>query len=140
MAASFWAHVHGATVHFPLALAVGSGVLDAVAFALAARPFARDLHVAGFWAMAGGAAGSVPAVVSGLLLTKGSLLGHGALRMHHLFAWPAFALLIGLATWRVGTGPEAPRGRFAIYLAVVALSAVLVSGAGYWGGEMMTAP
>ena len=48
--------------------------------------------------------GSVPAVVSGLLMTKGSLLGHGALRMHHLFVWPAFALLVGLAVWRVSAG------------------------------------
>ena len=54
----------------------------------------RDLHAAGYWTMIGSALGSVPAVFSGLLMTKGSVLGHGALRMHHLFVWPAFALII----------------------------------------------
>jgi hypothetical protein len=44
--------------------------------------------------------GTVPAVVSGLAMTKGVMLGHDALRYHHLFAWPAFALIIGIAAWR----------------------------------------
>ncbi|SDS30537.1 DUF2231 domain-containing protein [Opitutus sp. GAS368] len=136
---TIWAKAHGATVHFPLALALGSGALDAAALALGARPVARDLHVAGYWTMVGGALGSVPAVASGLLMTKGGLLGHGALRMHHLFVWPAFALLVALAIWRVGTGPVAPRRTFMFYLAVVAVAAGLVSAAGYWGGEMMIA-
>jgi hypothetical protein len=136
---TIWAKAHGATVHFPLALALGSGAIDAAALALGARPVARDLHVAGYWMMVGGALGSVPAVASGLLMTKGSLLGHGALRLHHLFVWPAFALLVALAIWRVGTGPVAPRRTFAVYLAVVAVAAGLVSAAGYWGGEMMIA-
>ena len=37
------------------------------------------------------------AVLSGLALSKGTLPGSGALRMHHFFIWPAFGLLIGLA-------------------------------------------
>lgn len=137
---AIWAQAHGATVHFPLALALGSGALDAAAFALGARPFSRDLHAAGYWMMVVGALGSVPAVVSGLLMTKGSLLGHGALRLHHLFVWPAFALLVALATWRVCTGQQrATRRMFAAYLVVVGLAAGLISAAGYWGGEMMIA-
>lgn len=136
---AIWAKAHGATVHFPLALALGSGAFDATALALGVRPVARGLHAAGYWMMVGGALGSVPAVVTGLLMTKGSLLGHGALRMHHLFVWPAFALLVSLAVWRVGTGPVAPRRSFTVYLAVVVVAAGLVSAAGYWGGEMMIA-
>jgi uncharacterized membrane protein len=136
---TIWAKAHGATVHFPLALALGSGALDAAAFAFGTRSFSRDLHAAGYWMMVVGALGSVPAVVSGLLMTKGSLLGHGALRLHHLFVWPAFALLVALATWRVCTGQRASRSMFAAYLVVVGLAAGLVSAAGYWGGEMMIA-
>ena len=136
---AIWPRVHGAAVHFPLALALGSGALDAAAFALGPRPVARDLHAAGHWMMVGGALGSVPAVVSGLLMTRGSLLGHGALRLHHLFVWPAFALLVGLATWRVCTGQCAPRRAFAIYLVGTAIAAALMTVAGYWGGEMMIA-
>src|SRR5882757_6693034 len=109
MDSALWARVHGATGHFPLALALASGALDGAAFALGTRPLARDLHATGYWMMIAGALGSVPTVASGLVMTKGVLLGHGALRLHHLFVWPAFALLIGLAVWRVGTGRQAPR-------------------------------
>ena len=135
----FWAKVHGATVHFPIALALTSGALDAAGFFLGERLLARELSAAGYWTMIGGALGSVPVVMSGLLMTKGALLGHGALRLHHLFVWPAFALLVGLAVWRVGTGQRASRKMFAAYLSIVALAATLISAAGFWGGELMMA-
>ncbi len=136
---TLWAKAHGATVHFPLALSLGSGALDAAAFALGARPFVRDLHVAGYWMILGGTLGSLPAVVSGLLMTRGGLLGHGALRMHHLFVWPAFTLLVALATWRLCVGPQPARRMLAGYLIAVGVVAALMSAAGYWGGEMMIA-
>ncbi len=136
---TIWPKVHGAAVHFPLALALGSGVFDLAAFFLGERPPARELHAAGYWMMVLGALGSLPAVVSGLFMTKGGLLGHGALRMHHLFVWPAFALLVALATWRVLTEQQATRRMFAGYLIAVGVTAVLMTAAGYWGGEMMIA-
>jgi uncharacterized membrane protein len=139
MDAPLWAKVHGAATHFPLALTLGSSALDAAGFVLASRPITRDLHAAGYWMIIFGGLGSVPAVLSGLLMTKGSLLGHGALRLHHLFVWPAFALLIGLATWRMLAGRQANRRQFAIYLLVVGFTAGLMTAAGYWGGEMMIA-
>jgi len=139
MDATIWTKAHGATTHFPLALALGSGALDAAGFALAGRPIVRDLHAAGYWTMLGGALGSVPAVFSGLLMTKGSVLGHGALRLHHLFVWPAFALLVALATWRLLVGRRATRPVFAGYLIVVGIATALMSAAGYWGGELMIA-
>lgn len=134
-----WAKAHGATTHFPLALVLCSGALDAAGFVLAGRPIVRDLHAGGYWTMLLGALGTVPAVFSGLLMTKGGLLGHGALRMHHLFVWPAFALIIGLATWRLLVGRRATRPMFAGYLIGVGGAAALVLGAGYWGGELMIA-
>ncbi len=136
---AFWAKAHGAAVHFPLALLLSAGAIDAAAFALGARPVTRDLHAAGHWMTVAGALGSVPAVVSGLLMTKGHLLGHGALRMHHLFVWPAFALLVALATWRAWTGPHATRRMFVGYLLMVGVAAALMTAAGYWGGELMVA-
>ena len=66
-------------------------------------------------------------------------LGQGALRPHHLFVWPAFGLLIGLATWRLFTGPRSPRPQFVAYLVVTAAAAALMSAAGYWGGELALA-
>jgi uncharacterized membrane protein len=139
MDSAYWAKAHGAATHFPFALTLVSGALDATGFALAGRPVVRDLHAAGYWTMLLGALGAVPAVASGLLMTQGSLLGHGALRLHHLFVWPAFALLVALATWRVSVGRRSTRPMFAGYLLAVALAAGLMSAAGYWGGEMMVA-
>jgi hypothetical protein len=139
MDSALWAKAHGATTHFPLALALCSGAIDGLGFALAGRPIVRDLHATGYWTMLGGAVGSVPAVFSGLLMTKGTVLGHGALRLHHLFVWPAFALILALATWRVLVGRRATRGLFAVYLGGVGVAAGLMLAAGYWGGEMMIA-
>jgi hypothetical protein len=45
--------------------------------------------------------------------------------------------MVGLATWRVvarRTGAERPS---AIYLTLMLLAAALMSGAGYWGGELL---
>lgn len=137
MDAAIWAKIHGATTHFPIALVVCSGTLDALGFILAGRPAVRGLHAAGYWTMVLGAAGTLPAVLSGLLLTKGRVLGHGALRLHHLFVWPAFALLLALATWRLIVGRRATRPAFAGYLVGVASAVALTLAAGYWGGELL---
>ena len=140
MEAALWAKVHGASTHFPLALALGSAAFDAAGCALAGRPVARDLRAAGYWTLLLGALGSLSAVASGLLMTRGEVLGHGALRMHHLFVWPAFALLVALATWRVGRGGWQPERRIpAGYLLAVGVDAGLMLAAGYWGGEMLLA-
>ena len=139
MDSAIWAKVHGATTHFPLALALCSGALDVTGYVLAARPVGRDLQVGGYWTMLLGTLGSVPAVASGLLMTKGVVWGHGALRLHHLFVWPAFALLAALATWRLVAGPHPARRLFGGYLLGVGVAAGLMSAAGYWGGEMMMA-
>jgi uncharacterized membrane protein len=139
MESAIWAAIHGATTHFPIALILCSGGADALGFALAGRPVVRDLHAVGYWTMLLGATGTVPAVFSGLVMTKGNLLGHGALRMHHLFVWPAFALITGLATWRLIVGRRATRGRFAGYLLGVGCAVSCTLAAGYWGGELMMA-
>lgn len=137
MNSMLWAKLHGATTHFPLALVLCSAALDGAGFVLAGRAFVRDLHAAGYWTMLLAAIGSVGAVISGIVMTKGSVLGHGALRWHHLFVWPSFVLLVGLATWRVTMGRRITRGMLGVYLGLVAVTAVTVTAAGYWGGEMM---
>jgi len=139
MDSTLWAKAHGALTHFPIALVLSSAALDLAGFALADRPAARELHAAGYWTMIVGAAGSIGAVFSGLVMTKGSVLGHDALRMHHLFVWPAFGLLIGVATWRAVVGRRITRSLLAGYLIVMLMAAALMTAAGYWGGEMMIA-
>jgi uncharacterized membrane protein len=134
-----WAKMHGASVHFPIALVLVSFALDGAGHLSSRLAVRRGLHAAGYWSMLLGAAGTVPAVVSGLAMTKGVILGHDALRYHHLFAWPAFALIIGIAAWRsLGAGSANERPPLA-YVAAAGLAAALVSCAGYWGGEMLIA-
>jgi uncharacterized membrane protein len=136
---TIWAKAHGATTHFPLALALCSVACDAAGVALGRRPVGGDLRAAGYWMMILGAIGTVPAVLSGLLMTKGNMLGHGSLRLHHVFVWPAFALLIALGTWRALQGRDVNHRSIAGYLAFAAVAAGLMSAAAYWGGEMMLA-
>jgi uncharacterized membrane protein len=96
-----------------------------------------QLRAAGYFTIILGALGTFPAVLSGLFMTKGQALGHDALLFHHLFVWPAFALLVALGVWRAMVGENAsPRG-FTVYLVVLFLTAGLMAGAGYWGGELI---
>ncbi len=134
---AFWAKAHGATTHFPFALALASLGLDGLGLLVRRRPAAAGLQAAGFWSVALAALACPVAVFTGLRMTRGSLLGHGALRLHHLFVWPAFLLLTGLGLWRVLVRPEAGSRPFLVYLAGIAVLAGLMTAAAYWGGEMM---
>jgi hypothetical protein len=77
------------------------------------------------------------AVLSGLALSKGKLLGTGALAMHHYFVWPAFGLMVGLAVWRFVMREREARRVGGRYLVLATLAVVSMMAAGYWGGEMI---
>jgi uncharacterized membrane protein len=139
MSGDFWVKVHGASVHFPIALVLCSAAMDLCGFLVPGIAARRGLHTGAHWVMLLGAAGTVPAVVSGLVMSKGVMLGHDTLRLHHLFAWPAFGLIAGVGTWRALGGAAPERRPPAAYLAVAGLAAALVMAAGYYGGEMMIA-
>ena len=137
MGRELWAKVHGAAVHFPIALVLVSFGLDTAGRMFPALAGRRHLHAAGYWCLLSGASAAVPAAVSGLVMTKGVLLGHDSLRAHHLFAWPALALIAGVSTWRLlgpGSCDERPP---LLYLGIVGAACVLVTAAGFWGGEML---
>ena len=136
MDSQIWVKLHGASTHLPVAMVLCASVCDAAAVLLWTRPLGRDLRTAGHYMWLAGAAGSVLTVISGLVMTKGEMLGHGALRWHHLFAWPAFGLIVALAVWRLLAGRQASRRGFACYVAVALLTAGLTAAVGYWGGEM----
>ena len=70
-------------------------------------------------------------------MTHGETLGHDALLFHHLFVWPAFAGIVALGTWRGLVGEKASPGAFRVYLVALLLISGLMSGAGYWGGELV---
>ena len=138
MNGDFWAKVHGASVHFPIALVLASVAMDLCGFLMPGAAGRRGLHTGAHWAIVLGAVGTVPAVLSGLVMSKGVMLGHDTMRLHHLFAWPAFALIAGAGTWRA-LGSSAERRPPAAYLLAAGSAAALVMAAGYYGGELMLA-
>jgi uncharacterized membrane protein len=123
--------------HFPIALILGAMFFDALGFFLDGSPRQREFNITGYWLTILGALGSFGAVFSGLALSKWKVGGAGLLLRHHLFVWPAFALIIGLATWRFLIGDRSTHPGFAIYLSVMAIACVLIGTAGFFGGEML---
>src|SRR5258708_38635609 len=91
-----WDKLHGAMTHFPIALLLFSTACDFVSVAFKKLTFARGLRLVSFYGLAVAALGSLGAVVSGISLTKGDLLGRGDLGWHHRFVCPAFGLLLAL--------------------------------------------
>ncbi|MBW8782964.1 MAG: hypothetical protein JF599_13915 [Verrucomicrobia bacterium] len=137
MLATPWVKLHGVSTHFPIALTVAAFLCDFAAVILWSRPIARSLGVAGTCAIVLSAVGGIAAVVSGVFVTKGDLWGAGDLGMHHRFVWPAFAVLVGAATWRLKAGADITRKPYVVYLCVVGVGVILTGAAGYYGGEML---
>lgn len=140
MSSDFWAKMHGGATHFPIALVMVSALFDMAGVFFSDNPGKTrraGLHSAGFYTIVLGALGSLGAVGSGLVMAKGQLLGQGNLARHHAFVWPGFGLLITLAVWRLVVRDRASARAFKIYLAGSMLTAVLISAAGYWGGELL---
>lgn len=135
---ALWPKIHGASTHFPVALTMAALLFEGLASILPdTSPRKPGLRAAGYYAVILGALGTFPAVLSGLFMTKGETLGHDALLYHHLFVWPSFAALVGLGTWRALVGENYSPRAFRFYLATLLLTAALMTGAGYWGGELI---
>src|SRR5215831_20991024 len=133
----FWARLHGGATHFPIALLTVSVLFDHAGFWWRGELRRRDFRALGLYSLLIAAAASPVAVVSGIALSKGVLLGTGMLALHHYFIWPAFGLLIGLAVWRLVTRERASRGAQGCYLSLASITLVAILSAGYWGGEMI---
>jgi uncharacterized membrane protein len=116
---------------------LGASAFDLLAVTAWGKPLGRNAAVAGTYALSLGALGGILAVVSGLYLTKGDLWGSGGLRWHHRFVWPAFALMVATAVWRLIVGERRSRRGYAAYVAVELVLSALTAAAGYWGGELL---
>ena len=138
MEPALWSKLHGATTHFPIALVFVSVFCDTVAFFGRGAAFRQKFRFVGTVTALLGALGSYAAVATGLGLTGGELWGHGELLRHHQFVWPSFVLMTALAAWRAATRGDPPRREEILYLGLAVLTALLVGGAGYWGGEMIS--
>lgn len=135
---SIWSHLHGASVHFPIALMLVSTFCDCASLLFAhAEQKRRALRSTATITIVLGALVSYAAVGTGLVMTRWQVWGHGSLLRHHQFVWPAFALMVGLATWRVFARRNSDDKLPPVYLVLMLLAAGLMGGAGYWGGEVL---
>jgi uncharacterized membrane protein len=133
----FWARMHGGATHFPIALLLVSVLFDHAGFWWRDELRRKEFRAFGFYSLLIAAAVAPAAVISGIALSKGVLLGTGLLALHHYFIWPAFGLLIGLGVWRLVTREQVSRRARGCYLALASVTLVAMMSAGYWGGEMI---
>src|SRR5258706_1384224 len=133
----FWQRMHGGSTHFPIVLLLMSALFDFIARRLRDESRRQGLHAAGLYSASVGVLGGCVAVISGLVVTDGQMLGSGQEKMHHLFVWPAFGLAVALVAWRLLRRDKMSTRGFGIYLAGITVTSALMMGAGYWGGEML---
>lgn len=132
-----WDKLHGAVTHFPIALVLFSTACEFAALAVRKGDVARGLKQAGFYSILLAALGGIAAAVTGIILSKGDLWGSGSLLWHHRFVWPALALVMFLAVWRLIVRGKTSRVGTTLYLFLLLVASLLISGAGYWGGEIL---
>jgi mono/diheme cytochrome c family protein len=131
----FWERAHGGLTHFPIALIFVATLFDILSFVRSSK--SRDFKAIGYWLVILAALGAVAAVFSGLGLSKWKIMGTGLMRLHHLFVWPAFGLILALTAWRVAARNEFSRRAFASYLIAASCACALIGAAGFVGGEML---
>src|SRR2546421_4390984 len=133
----FWERAHGGLTHFPIALIFVATVFDILSFFRGQSTKGRDHIAIGYWLVILAGIGAVGAVTSGLLLSKWTVVGTGLVRLHHLFVWPAFVLILALVLWRVAARNEFSRRAFGFYLIAACWAGALIGAAGFVGGEML---
>jgi mono/diheme cytochrome c family protein len=133
----FWERAHGGLTHFPIALIFVATLFDLLSLVRDRSSKGRDFKAIGYWLVILAALGAVAAVLSGLGLSKWKVMGTGLMRLHHLFVWPAFALILALTAWRVAARNEFSRRAFTSYLITACCACALIGAAGFVGGEML---
>jgi uncharacterized membrane protein/cytochrome c5 len=133
----FWERAHGGLTHFPIALIFVATLFDLLSLVRDRSSMGRDFKAIGYWLVILAALGAVAAVFSGLGLSKWKVMGTGLMRLHHLFVWPAFALILALMAWRVVARNEFSRRAFTSYLITACCACALIGAAGFVGGEML---
>jgi hypothetical protein len=80
--AGFWDRVHGGSTHLPIALALTSALLDGVGSLAPSGKLREGFRFSGYFTLLLAALGAVPAVISGLLLTKWDAVGCRRIRSY----------------------------------------------------------
>lgn len=139
MNTTFWEKIHGGLTHFPIVLLMASVAFDFVAWRSRDEALRRGLHLAGFGSAVVGLLGGIGAVIAGLVMTRGRMLGNGYEKIHHLFVWPAIISSAVFVGWRLFRNGRIPNRGLGVYFTGMSVAAVLMLGAGYSGGEMVLA-
>ena len=141
-----WQHLHGASVHFALALSLVS-----VAFDVGSKLFGKkEWRTVGFWSLVVAVCLALPAILSGLWGQLGWFKADPWVTepAEHLFRHRNFALggsitLLLLLLWRSATSDfgvaQSSRDRkagqtYVVYLVVAVLAAAAMGYTGYLGG------
>jgi mono/diheme cytochrome c family protein len=135
--ALFWQRMHGGSTHFPIVLLLASVVFDLIAWRSRDEGVRRGLQIAGLGSAVVAVLGGIGAIISGLFMTRGEVVGHGYEKLHHLFVWPAFGLCTVLVAWRVTQHKRKSHRGPLMYLGGMSVAFALMMGAAFWGGEMM---
>jgi mono/diheme cytochrome c family protein len=135
----FWLRLHGASTHFPIVLLAVSVGFDSLGNFWPNESKRSGLRSAGFLCALLGMVGAIGAVISGILISRGRMMGTGLLLRHHQFVWPGVAISFALVAWRVAVGDRASFRAFCFYLAGMMLASGLVLLAAYFGGELVLA-
>ena len=133
----FWQRLHGGSTHLPIVLLPLSVISDFVGLRMRDEAARRAFHSAGVALAFAGVLGGCAAVIAGLAMTRGNMLGSGEEKLHHLFVWPGFIISIGLVAGRLFLRRQLSPGSLRIYLVGMGVASALMLGAGYWGGEML---
>lgn len=135
----FWLRLHGASTHFPIVLFGVSVLFDSLGNFWPNDSRRSGLRSAGFFCALLGVVGAIGAVISGILISRGRMMGTGLLLRHHQFVWPGVAISFALVAWRVTVRDRASSRAFCFYLAGMMLASALVFVAAYFGGELVLA-
>jgi uncharacterized membrane protein len=131
----YWIHLHGGVTHFPIAFVFGAALFETLGFIFRSKQ--REFGTIGSWLLLLAGLSGFGAMFSGLATSKWNPCGKGLLLQHHLFAWPSFALIVALATWRLAVGANPSRAAFLVYLSIMVVACALVSGAGFSGSNVL---
>ena len=130
--------IHPVTVHFAIAFFVLAFLLDVTA----AVTRKQDLHRFAWITLVCAAVAATVAVAAGLsaeLNLKPTHDAHQTLDVHRTLGFASLGAILLLAAWRYGLRGQFPQRRAAavLYLLLGAASVGAVTGAGYYGGEMV---
>lgn len=138
---ALWVHLHGAAVHFPIAL-----LLVAVAFDFGAILLKKDSwRTVGFWAFLLGSLFTIPAALSGLTGANGWFkiepyyVEEGTPTAAHLIQHRNLALIAGglslaLSAWRVASKDRLRGGVWIVWLLLAIAAAGMIGFVGFRGG------